>query len=544
MVDPVKEPHPHDVLSGRGNFVNYHDGNEYFRKLVRKHKLEYVNCPKQQKGKFSKLIVDEIRARNPPGRFLKQDKDSKLWYDIGEKKSLDKTRQALREGAPELMNNGKPNKESELAYNKPVLNHQLNSSEYDMLQQSIMSLGNDSNMTQNFSPGGLMSRTTFNNNNMSGMGLSPEILASPIYQSPGMMAGSASNSSGAHNNDHSVGNRTGGMALTQMIPPPQVHQPDQSLQEQQLQQLRLLQQQRQQQQNQQRQSQQQNQHQFTPQREQEIIRNATAVMGNDFVQQPNNNQQQQLQPAKIHMDQLRINRLKEKRKLLEQQIMHQRQLELLELKKLQNQQKMNDFQQQQQQQQTSSEMRGALQSRLGAVYAGTDALLEPTPMAVHTQPLNDAPSSSRGVPSEIRDGGSNGDDGDYPKRRGIQRENSLKMESIFEDGTNTSSSGSVLTVKNKKHDASMSGMSMSATSLSLGFEEESELSAMFDTSMKFEQGGGNYTTGLNDRRKERKIKADLLGMSLATITAEKSNSSMSCDSSLSRLFDDSGTPGK
>lgn len=106
MADNIKEPHPHDVLSGRGNYVNYHDGNEYFRKLVRKHKLEYVNCPKQQKGKFSKMIVDEIKGRNPPGRFLKQNKDSKLWYDIGEKKSLDKTRQALREGAPELMNNG------------------------------------------------------------------------------------------------------------------------------------------------------------------------------------------------------------------------------------------------------------------------------------------------------------------------------------------------------------------------------------------------------------------------------------------------------
>ena len=107
MSDKIKEPHPHDVLSGRGNFVNYHDGNEYFRKLVRKHKVEYVNCPKQQKGKFSKMIVDEIKQRKPSGRFLKQDRETKLWYDIGEKKALDKTRQALREGAPELMNNGK-----------------------------------------------------------------------------------------------------------------------------------------------------------------------------------------------------------------------------------------------------------------------------------------------------------------------------------------------------------------------------------------------------------------------------------------------------
>lgn len=108
----IKDPHNHDVLSGRGNFVNYHDGNEYFRKLVQKHKLEYVKSPKQQKGKFSKIIVDDIKARNPPGRFLRQDKHSKLWLNIGEKKALDKTRQALREGAPEIMKDTKPEEES------------------------------------------------------------------------------------------------------------------------------------------------------------------------------------------------------------------------------------------------------------------------------------------------------------------------------------------------------------------------------------------------------------------------------------------------
>lgn len=98
----IVAPHDHDVLSGRGNFVNYHAGNEHFRALVRKHKVAYVACPKPQKGKFSRMIVDEIRARNPPGRFLKQDAGNKMWEDIGEKKALDKTRQALREGAPEI----------------------------------------------------------------------------------------------------------------------------------------------------------------------------------------------------------------------------------------------------------------------------------------------------------------------------------------------------------------------------------------------------------------------------------------------------------
>lgn len=99
----ILHPHDHDVLSGRGNFVNYHAGNEHFRALVRKHKVAYVACPKPQKGKFSRMIYDEIRSRNPPGRFLKQDGSTKLWYDIGEKKALDKTRQALREGAPDIM---------------------------------------------------------------------------------------------------------------------------------------------------------------------------------------------------------------------------------------------------------------------------------------------------------------------------------------------------------------------------------------------------------------------------------------------------------
>jgi hypothetical protein len=99
----IVTPHDHDVLSGRGNFVNYHAGNEHFRNLVKKHKVAYVACPKPQKSKFSRIIVDEIRSRHPPGRFLKQDPKTKLWYDIGEKKALDKTRQALREGAPELM---------------------------------------------------------------------------------------------------------------------------------------------------------------------------------------------------------------------------------------------------------------------------------------------------------------------------------------------------------------------------------------------------------------------------------------------------------
>ena len=74
--------------------------------MVRKHKVAYVACPKPEKARFSRLIVDDVYNRG--GRFLKQNTTDKLWYDIGDKKALDKTRQALREGAPVLLKEIKP----------------------------------------------------------------------------------------------------------------------------------------------------------------------------------------------------------------------------------------------------------------------------------------------------------------------------------------------------------------------------------------------------------------------------------------------------
>jgi len=96
----IDTPDDSDVLSGRGNFVNYHPGNLMFRELVQQHKFAYVACPKPQKSGFAELIVAELRGLE--ARFLSRDEKTKLWYDIGDKKALMKTRQALREGAPDI----------------------------------------------------------------------------------------------------------------------------------------------------------------------------------------------------------------------------------------------------------------------------------------------------------------------------------------------------------------------------------------------------------------------------------------------------------
>jgi len=94
----IRNPHEHDVLMGRGN-MKYHPGNQFFRNLVKQYSKQYISSCKNEKGIYTRLIMDEVSMRVPPGRFLTQDTDTQLWVSIGHKKALEKTRQALREGA-------------------------------------------------------------------------------------------------------------------------------------------------------------------------------------------------------------------------------------------------------------------------------------------------------------------------------------------------------------------------------------------------------------------------------------------------------------
>lgn len=89
-----------DVLCGRGGATNSHVGNREFRKLVKKFKDKYLSAKKKDKPAVAAEVVEVIRKLDPPGRFLKKDKDSGYWIDIGDARAKEKTSQALREGAP------------------------------------------------------------------------------------------------------------------------------------------------------------------------------------------------------------------------------------------------------------------------------------------------------------------------------------------------------------------------------------------------------------------------------------------------------------
>lgn len=96
----VEDPIDTDVLCGRGGAALRHPGNQTYRRLVHLNKGLYITCLKAEKLKISRSIVAAIREQN--GRFLERDTKKGTWYDIGDKKAMEKTSQALREGQPKL----------------------------------------------------------------------------------------------------------------------------------------------------------------------------------------------------------------------------------------------------------------------------------------------------------------------------------------------------------------------------------------------------------------------------------------------------------
>eukprot|EP00339_Tiarina_fusa_P013233 CAMPEP_0117068934 /NCGR_PEP_ID=MMETSP0472-20121206/48319_1 /TAXON_ID=693140 ORGANISM="Tiarina fusus, Strain LIS" /NCGR_SAMPLE_ID=MMETSP0472 /ASSEMBLY_ACC=CAM_ASM_000603 /LENGTH=706 /DNA_ID=CAMNT_0004791209 /DNA_START=33 /DNA_END=2153 /DNA_ORIENTATION=+ len=98
----IFEPHHNDVLCGRGVTTNRHPGNESFRRLVSLNKELYVTSTKRQKMSISRSIVEAVRTLDPPGRFLDKDPLTGRWFEVGHKKAVEKTSQALRDGAASL----------------------------------------------------------------------------------------------------------------------------------------------------------------------------------------------------------------------------------------------------------------------------------------------------------------------------------------------------------------------------------------------------------------------------------------------------------
>lgn len=107
-ISRIREPHPHDVLSGRGGSINSHIGNKVFRDWIHERKDSYnLAMNKAEKARVSREVIDLVKQQDPPGRFLTRDPNSSSsgptwWIEIDDVKAMAKTSQALREGAPAI----------------------------------------------------------------------------------------------------------------------------------------------------------------------------------------------------------------------------------------------------------------------------------------------------------------------------------------------------------------------------------------------------------------------------------------------------------
>jgi hypothetical protein len=61
-----------------------------------------VTSTKRQKMAISRSIVEAVRSMSPQGRFLEKNLSTNMWSDIGDRKAIEKTSQALRDGAATL----------------------------------------------------------------------------------------------------------------------------------------------------------------------------------------------------------------------------------------------------------------------------------------------------------------------------------------------------------------------------------------------------------------------------------------------------------
>ena len=93
----ISQPHQHDVLGGRGNSSNMHPGNIMFRDLVMQDHAKYSLASNAEKKNIASQIIDTIKNKNPPGRFLTQDKETGAWICMSSEKASQKVCQRLRE---------------------------------------------------------------------------------------------------------------------------------------------------------------------------------------------------------------------------------------------------------------------------------------------------------------------------------------------------------------------------------------------------------------------------------------------------------------
>jgi hypothetical protein len=97
--------HDHDVLCGRGAYVNGNAGNQRLRELALQRKAQFDRGNFTEKRVLATEIVTIIRSLDPPGRFLQRargagdGKSTSTWEELSDERAIHKVRAILRFGS-------------------------------------------------------------------------------------------------------------------------------------------------------------------------------------------------------------------------------------------------------------------------------------------------------------------------------------------------------------------------------------------------------------------------------------------------------------
>lgn len=85
----ITEPQSDDVLFGRESGAWSHEGNQFFRAVVRKYQVGY-HSKKDRVGRVAIVAMIVQEMKDAGARFLKRDAKTKTWYEVSRKAVIEK----------------------------------------------------------------------------------------------------------------------------------------------------------------------------------------------------------------------------------------------------------------------------------------------------------------------------------------------------------------------------------------------------------------------------------------------------------------------
>jgi len=125
------QPGCNDVIIGRGKKYSTHEGNKRLRRIVASKLHEYsIAVGRKRKSLILDSLIFMVRSKAlEPGKFIQQDQNTKLWYEVKEYAAKEKVSQIFRDALHGMYKSSKDSRRRQRKEHKfSQLNRDMNQS--------------------------------------------------------------------------------------------------------------------------------------------------------------------------------------------------------------------------------------------------------------------------------------------------------------------------------------------------------------------------------------------------------------------------------